>query len=136
MASVWNRYGGCGHTYSNFILVSILVLFFVLQLLSGTSPSRSMNTPTSSLSHPIPTTPSSSRSSNWVGRKRGRPFDSDDASKRRRVSNSYPAKPGTVGEKSHQGKGLRHFSQRVCEKVRQKGNTTYNEVRKSKFCNN
>ena len=23
---------------------------------------------------------------------------------------------------------LRHFSQRVCEKVRQKGNTTYNEV--------
>ena len=31
------------------------------------------------------------------------------------------------GEKGH-GKGLRHFSQRVCEKVRQKGNTTYNEV--------
>lgn len=26
------------------------------------------------------------------------------------------------------GKGLRHFSMKVCEKVRQKGTTSYNEV--------
>ncbi|KAJ8929763.1 hypothetical protein NQ314_017520 [Rhamnusium bicolor] len=26
------------------------------------------------------------------------------------------------------GKGLRHFSMKVCEKVKQKGTTTYNEV--------
>lgn len=26
------------------------------------------------------------------------------------------------------GKGLRHFSMKVCEKVRKKGTTTYNEV--------
>lgn len=26
------------------------------------------------------------------------------------------------------GKGLRHFSMRVCEKVRKKGTTSYNEV--------
>lgn len=102
------------------------VFVCVLQLLSGTSPTRNLTTPTSSLSHQIPTTPSSSRSSSWGARKRGRPFDSDESSKRRRVVNSYPSKP--AGEKGHQGKGLRHFSQRVCEKVRQKGNTTYNEV--------
>jgi len=107
-----------------FVVLWLLLLLF-LQLLSGTSPTRSMTTPTSSLSHQIPTTPSSSRSSSW--RKRGRTFDSDESSKRRRMTNSYPAKQ-TGSEKGHQGKGLRHFSQRVCEKVRQKGNTTYNEV--------
>lgn len=26
------------------------------------------------------------------------------------------------------GKGLRHFSMKVCEKVKEKGTTTYNEV--------
>ena len=31
------------------------------------------------------------------------------------------------GEKSG-GKGLRHFSMKVCEKVQRKGVTTYNEV--------
>lgn len=30
------------------------------------------------------------------------------------------------GEKG--GKGLRHFSMKVCEKVRKKGTTSYNEV--------
>lgn len=33
---------------------------------------------------------------------------------------------GQVGDKS--GKGLRHFSMKVCEKVQQKGTTSYNEV--------
>uniref|UniRef100_A0A8C4N4W6 Transcription factor n=1 Tax=Eptatretus burgeri TaxID=7764 RepID=A0A8C4N4W6_EPTBU len=33
---------------------------------------------------------------------------------------------GRKGEKN--GKGLRHFSMKVCEKVQQKGTTTYNEV--------
>ena len=32
-----------------------------------------------------------------------------------------------TGDKS--GKGLRHFSMKVCEKVQQKGITSYNEVR-------
>ena len=28
------------------------------------------------------------------------------------------------------GKGLRHFSMKVCEKVQQKGTTSYNEVKR------
>ena len=61
-----------------------------------------------------------------VGRKRGRPFDFDgESAKRRRGGPSYSARQS--GEKQH-NKGLRHFSQRVCEKVREKGTTTYNEV--------
>lgn len=35
-------------------------------------------------------------------------------------------KRGKKGEKN--GKGLRHFSMKVCEKVQRKGVTTYNEV--------
>lgn len=35
-------------------------------------------------------------------------------------------KRGKKGEKG--GKGLRHFSMKVCEKVQRKGVTTYNEV--------
>lgn len=60
-----------------------------------------------------------------MGRKRGRPFEGEESAKRRRSGSSYTAKQS--GDKCH-NKGLRHFSQRVCEKVRQKGNTTYNEV--------
>ena len=45
--------------------------------------------------------------------------------KRKRSTNTTAK--GT-GEK--QNKGLRHFSQLVCEKVREKGVTTYNEVLK------
>ena len=42
-------------------------------------------------------------------------------SKRRRTPNRCTNEKG--------GKGLRHFSMKVCEKVQQKGVTTYNEVR-------
>ena len=84
-----------------------------------------MVTPTQTLSHPFPTTPNSTKSAGWPSRKRGRPFEGEESSKRRR-SGSYSARQST--EKGH-SKGLRHFSQRVCEKVRQKGNTTYNEVK-------
>lgn len=35
---------------------------------------------------------------------------------------------GEKGEKGEKAKGLRHFSQKVCEKVKSKGVTTYNEV--------
>lgn len=35
-------------------------------------------------------------------------------------------KRGKKGDKN--GKGLRHFSMKVCEKVQKKGVTTYNEV--------
>ena len=33
-----------------------------------------------------------------------------------------------MSEKEKNAKGLRHFSLRVCEKVKNKGTTTYNEV--------
>ena len=38
----------------------------------------------------------------------------------------YFRKRGKKGEKG--GKGLRHFSMKVCEKVQRKGVTSYNEV--------
>lgn len=38
----------------------------------------------------------------------------------------FHRKRGKKGEKN--GKGLRHFSMKVCEKVQKKGVTTYNEV--------
>lgn len=47
--------------------------------------------------------------------------------KRRRVSAKHSVD-------KQQGKGLRHFSQRVCEKVREKVNTTYNEVSHALVC--
>ena len=70
-----------------------------------------------------PTTPTSG---SWMSRKRGRSFEADDNPKRQK-SSSYSSRQS--GEKQH-NKGLRHFSQRVCEKVREKGTTTYNEVSK------
>ena len=60
----------------------------------------------------------------------------NSAAKRRRISagatgGSTPG-PSTTGlstaEKEKGGKGLRHFSMKVCEKVESKGTTTYNEV--------
>ena len=48
--------------------------------------------------------------------------------KRRKCApSSGGGRGGPTSEK--QSKGLRHFSQLVCEKVREKGRTTYNEVR-------
>ena len=44
----------------------------------------------------------------------------DSASKKKRVQRAHGGKQGD--------KGLRHFSMKVCEKVEQKGRTTYNEV--------
>ena len=82
-------------------------------------------TPSPSYPPPAPTTPSSSNVGGWSGKKRVRSFDFEDNPKRRR-STPYSARQS--GDKQH-NKGLRHFSQRVCEKVREKGTTTYNEVR-------
>ena len=99
------------------------------QLLAGSSSARVPQTkppvPSSSFSSnpPPPTTPSGS-SAGWAGKKRARTFDLDDNTKRRRTT---PYSARQAGEKQH-NKGLRHFSQRVCEKVREKGTTTYNEV--------
>lgn len=57
-----------------------------------------------------------------LNRKRLRPeFDLDQLDSKRRKT---PSRCGP--EKS--GKGLRHFSMKVCEKVQQKGITSYNEV--------
>ena len=42
---------------------------------------------------------------------------------------SSATKRGRTGDKAEKtGKGLRHFAMKVCEKVQQKGVTTYNEV--------
>ncbi|XP_041127251.1 transcription factor Dp-2-like isoform X2 [Polyodon spathula] len=58
--------------------------------------------------------------SGWVPgvRKRPHEFIESDFSDSKRMKK--------VGEKN--GKGLRHFSMKVCEKVQKKGTTTYNEV--------
>ncbi|KAM4693830.1 transcription factor Dp-2 [Discoglossus pictus] len=57
--------------------------------------------------------------SSWImgDRKRAREFIESDFSESKRSKR---------GEKS--GKGLRHFSMKVCEKVQTKGTTSYNEV--------
>lgn len=39
-----------------------------------------------------------------------------------------PAHGGKRRKSEKGGKGLRHFSKKVCEKVRRKGTTSYNEV--------
>eukprot|EP00731_Ephydatia_muelleri_P030019 Em0021g542a len=70
------------------------------------------------------TNPATPITMSWITRKRGRNFEADDNPKRLK-SSSYSSRQS--GEKQH-NKGLRHFSQRVCEKVREKGTTTYNEV--------
>ena len=76
---------------------------------------------------PSPQTTTPNYSTSLVTRKREHTFDFEtDTTKRRRGAQSYSSRQS--GEKQH-NKGLRHFSQRVCEKVREKGATTYNEVR-------
>ena len=58
----------------------------------------------------------------------------NSAAKRRRISQGAGSTPGpstggmNTAEKEKGGKGLRHFSMKVCEKVESKGTTTYNEV--------
>ena len=121
------------------VCVSVCVIYPSLQLLSVTSSSTNSRrsnppkvTPSTPVSHSqspaLPTTPSSSSigdtSDGIASRKRGLTFDADINPKRRR-SSTYNSRQ--TGDKS-QNKGLRHFSQRVCEKVRDKGTTTYNEV--------
>ena len=103
-----------------------------MQLLAGGHGSRPQLKPNTPTHHPT-VVPTSSLSTTpnlgaaLAGRKRGRSFDFDvDSAKRRRGGPSYSSRQS--GEKQH-NKGLRHFSQRVCEKVREKGATTYNEVR-------
>jgi hypothetical protein len=48
----------------------------------------------------------------------------DDPKKRMRPGTKKAG--GNFGDKSN--KGLRHFSMKVCQKVEEKGTTTYNEV--------
>ncbi|XP_050675906.1 transcription factor Dp-1 isoform X2 [Leptidea sinapis] len=53
------------------------------------------------------------------------------ATRRRHDSDNDPPAEYTTKRRKHAdkvGKGLRHFSMKVCEKVRSKGNTSYNEV--------
>lgn len=80
-----------------------------------------------SLEHfsPLCTTPTGSEQSSLLSsllaRKRSRSGSESDDIKRSRL--------GSVGKSDQrQNKGLRHFSWKVCEKVRQKQSTTYNEV--------
>ena len=103
---------------------------------SSTNPRRSnpskvtLSTPISCSQSPaLPSTPSTSSmadtSDGIANRKRGLSFDTADTNPKRRRSSTYNSRQS--GDKA-QNKGLRHFSQRVCEKVRDKGTTTYNEV--------
>ena len=103
---------------------------------SSTNPRRSNPpkvTPSTPASHSqspaLPSTPSTSSIADTgdgiASRKRGLSFDTDTTNPKRRRSSTYNSRQS--GDKS-QNKGLRHFSQRVCEKVRDKGTTTYNEV--------
>lgn len=129
----------CMHVHWYAMLIYCGVLCPSPQLLSVTSSStnpRRSNppkvTPSTPVSHSqspaLPSTPSTSSmagtSDGIASRKRGLSFDSDSNPKRRR-SSTYNSRQS--GDKA-QNKGLRHFSQRVCEKVRDKGTTTYNEV--------
>jgi hypothetical protein len=82
----------------------------VIQLVTAPPPAHSSNNMALGQSHQSWTTAS-------VPRKRiADPYDSLMSDSKRRK-----------GEKSG-GKGLRHFSMKVCEKVQRKGVTTYNEV--------
>eukprot|EP00112_Aurelia_sp_Birch-Aquarium-sp1_P007575 Seg1826.8 transcript_id=Seg1826.8/GoldUCD/mRNA.D3Y31 product="Transcription factor Dp-1" protein_id=Seg1826.8/GoldUCD/D3Y31 len=65
--------------------------------------------------------PSHSWQSSTPNRKRRADFETDDSGDRKRKRT--PARSADKG-----GKGLRHFSMKVCEKVQQKQTTTYNEV--------
>ncbi|KAF4527526.1 hypothetical protein B566_EDAN015626 [Ephemera danica] len=61
-------------------------------------------------------------------RKRKEP-DTEYHSEYSGSSSSHHIAPGGKRRKSEKGgKGLRHFSKKVCEKVRRKGTTSYNEV--------
>ncbi|XP_059048887.1 transcription factor Dp-1 isoform X2 [Achroia grisella] len=58
-------------------------------------------------------------------------FTMSHASRRRHDSDNDPPAEYTTKRRKHAdkvGKGLRHFSMKVCEKVRTKGFTSYNEV--------
>ncbi|XP_038050253.1 transcription factor Dp-1-like [Patiria miniata] len=59
-----------------------------------------------------------SQSPSWSGKKRSHDYASTDY-----VDNSAKRK-----KREKESKGLRHFSMKVCEKVQQKGVTSYNEV--------
>lgn len=106
-----------------YFFISLYCLSWYGQLLSANLQAKSNSTPS------LPSTPSTAGSAWGTGRKRTRSnLDSDSHAKRRRSVTNSTAKQ--AGDKQ-QGKGLRHFSQRVCEKVREKGTTSYNEVCKS-----
>ncbi|XP_003382748.1 PREDICTED: transcription factor Dp-2-like [Amphimedon queenslandica] len=93
---------------------------------SSQKPPPAKNTSSSPAPGPVTTptqvTPVSTR-------KRGRlpVADHDDSVKRRKCAPSSGGGRGAPTSEK-QSKGLRHFSQLVCEKVREKGRTTYNEV--------
>nr|XP_054536257.1 transcription factor Dp-2 isoform X12 [Pan troglodytes] len=70
----------------------------------------------------------------WVpgDRKRARKFIDSDFSERALFMNGACRTGSCSGKRSKKGdkngKGLRHFSMKVCEKVQRKGTTSYNEV--------
>ncbi|KAG5673747.1 hypothetical protein PVAND_003767 [Polypedilum vanderplanki] len=72
--------------------------------------------------------------SNTSDRIHYQPNSSVASSRRSFPANSTPSNLSSLNKKNDkkrgekQGKGLRHFSMRVCQKVKEKGVTTYNEV--------
>ncbi|XP_032234293.2 transcription factor Dp-1 [Nematostella vectensis] len=108
-------------------------------LVVGTPPSQSLiavsNSPRTPAMIAAPIIPSPSNTWPRVatpgsGRKRrgdlGENDLMDSMDRRKRGKRLPSASRSAVGDKS--GKGLRHFSMKVCEKVQQKGTTSYNEV--------
>ena len=64
------------------------------------------------------------RKNKTTGAKRKAPGPPKGRSKQTKKSK----KKGQTGRSSKIGKGLRHFSMKVCKKAEEKGRTTYNEV--------
>lgn len=95
----------------------------IQKVIPTTPPKVGYTTNTAVLTSPVVGSPSHTwQGASPLNRKRLRPeYDLDQLDSKRRKT---PSRCGP--EKS--GKGLRHFSMKVCEKVQQKGITSYNEV--------
>lgn len=121
----------CNHAYFILCVYSISPIQLLQQASGGRLPQikPTIVPQTQHSTHhasPVPTTPSGA-TMGWSNRKRSQTnFDPDEGNPKRRRGASYTARMS--GELKHHNKGLRHFSQRVCEKVREKQVTTYNEV--------
>jgi hypothetical protein len=95
------------------------------QVIQTTPTKTNFNSSSNIIMSPLHGSPTNSwQTGSPLNRKRSRSdFESDNfEAKQRRTPNRCPPEQGG------RGKGLRHFSMKVCEKVQLKGVTSYNEV--------